>query len=182
MTLHDCVLQKRYKCRRRPDDVTDAENGDLQGGAAYIERALALNPNLAWAWVSSASVKVWRGEPEVAIEQVVRTMRLSPHDPQIFVMQSAISAAHFLAGRCDEALQWAEMSIRERPGYIPSAAWSAASAGLIGNRAAAGKAMARLRQLMPELRLSNLKDLWPIQRAEDFDRLAEGMRKAGLPE
>ena len=37
-------------------------------------------------------------------------------------------------------------------------------------------------RLMPELRISNLKDLLPIRRAEDFDRWAEGLRKAGLPE
>ena len=42
--------------------------------------------------------------------------------------------------------------------------------------------MARLRQLMPELRLSNLKDLFPIRRTQDFDRWADGLRKAGLPE
>ena len=42
--------------------------------------------------------------------------------------------------------------------------------------------MARLRQLNPALRLSNLKDLLPIRRPQDFDRWADGMRKAGLPE
>ena len=25
--------------------------GDLDGGADYIDRALVLNPNLAWAWI-----------------------------------------------------------------------------------------------------------------------------------
>ena len=42
--------------------------------------------------------------------------------------------------------------------------------------------MARLRQLMPDLRISNLKELFPIRRTEDFDRWTEGLRKAGLPE
>ena len=65
---------------------------------------------------------------------------------------------------------------------IHSAAVAAASAALVGNDATARNAMARLRQLMPELRLSNLKDLYPIRRAEDFDRWTEALRKAGLPE
>ena len=156
--------------------------GDLDDGAAYIDRALVLNPNLAAAWIASGWVKVWLGEPEVAIERAARAMRLSPHDPLIFIMQAATAAAHFFAGRYAEALSWAEMSIREHPDYIPSTSVAAASGALAGNHAAAGKAMARLRQLMPELRISNLKDLWPIRRAEDFDRWAEGMRKAGLPE
>jgi hypothetical protein len=99
-----------------------------------------------------------------------------------FIMQSAISAAHFFAGRYAEALSWAETSLREHPAYIPSTAVAAAAGALVGNHAAAGRAMTRLRQLMPELRISNLKDLWPIRRAEDFDRWADGLRKAGLPQ
>jgi len=55
-------------------------------------------------------------------------------------------------------------------------------AALVGNQAAAAKAMAHLRQLTPDLCISNLKDLFPIRRPEDFDRWAEGLRKAGLPE
>ena len=42
--------------------------------------------------------------------------------------------------------------------------------------------MARLRALDPALRLSNLKDLLPFRRPEDFARWAEGLRRAGLPE
>ena len=63
--------------------------GDLDSGDAYIDRALVLNPNLAVAWFVSGLVKVWLGEPEVAIEREARAMRLSPHDPQIFNMQAA---------------------------------------------------------------------------------------------
>ena len=42
--------------------------GDLDDGAALIDRALVLNPNLAWAWLFSGWTKVWLGEPEAAIE------------------------------------------------------------------------------------------------------------------
>lgn len=42
--------------------------------------------------------------------------------------------------------------------------------------------MARLRQIDPRLRLSNLKDWFPIRRAEHFTKWEDGLRKAGLPE
>jgi adenylate cyclase len=43
--------------------------------------------------------------------------------------------------------------------------------------------MARLRQLNPALRVSNLKDvLGPYPRADDLSRYEEGLRQAGLPE
>jgi adenylate cyclase len=54
---------------------------------------------------------------------------------------------------------------------------------MVGRPEQAHKAMARLRQLNPALRISNLKDvLPPFRRAEDLSRLEEGLRQAGLPE
>jgi tetratricopeptide (TPR) repeat protein len=156
--------------------------GDLDTGVALIDRALTLDPNLAGAWFGSGLVKVWLGEPEVAIEREGRAMRLSPHDPLTSNMQSATAAGHFFSGRYAEALSWAEMAMQTQSNSIPSTVMAAASAALVENHAAAAKAMARLGQLMPGLRISNLKDLWPIRRSEDLDRWAEGMRKAGLPE
>jgi hypothetical protein len=42
--------------------------------------------------------------------------------------------------------------------------------------------MGRLREISPALRVSNLKDLWPFRRPEDFATWADGLRKAGSPE
>jgi TolB-like protein len=59
---------------------------DLDGGAALIERALSMNPNLAWAWAwhSSGWLRDFLGEPEVAIKHLEHGMRLSPLDPFVF--------------------------------------------------------------------------------------------------
>jgi tetratricopeptide (TPR) repeat protein len=82
--------------------------GDLEDGTAFIDQALVLNPNLAWAWLFSSWTKIWLGETEVAIERATRAMRLSPHDPSTFDMENAIADAHFIAGRYAEALSWAK--------------------------------------------------------------------------
>ncbi|MCI0628354.1 MAG: adenylate/guanylate cyclase domain-containing protein [Acidobacteria bacterium] len=156
--------------------------GQLEDGDALIERALALNPNLAWAWLFSGWVKVWLGEPEVAIEHAMRAMRLSPHDPHTFNMQSVVAAAHFFAGRYSEALSWAKIAMREKENAPLQCCVAAAAAGLLGEVAEAETAMDRVRLLSPELRQSNLKDLMPLRRPDDFARWADGMRKAGLPE
>ena len=73
--------------------------GDLDGGAAFIDRALVLNPNLATAWLLSGWMRAYLGEPDVAIEHLARAMRLSPLDPILYQMQSGIAFAHFFAGR-----------------------------------------------------------------------------------
>ena len=81
---------------------------DVEAGAALIDRALQLNPNLAEAWHFSGWVRIYLGEPEVAIEHLTQAMRLSPLDPLTFVAQMATAFAHFFAGRYDDASSWAK--------------------------------------------------------------------------
>ncbi len=156
--------------------------GDIEDGDALIERALALNPNLAAAWLFSGWVKLCLGEPEAVIERIARAMRLSPHDPHMFGLHTGIAFGHFLAGRYAEASSLAEPAAREQSNFVLATCVAAASAALAGRQSEAEKAMARLRQLMPELRVSNLKNLIPLQRSEDFAKWSGGLRKAGLPE
>src|SRR5262249_7052648 len=75
--------------------------GDVEGAAAFIDRALTLNPNLAAAWHYSGLTKIWLGEPDIAIEHCAIAMRLSPLDPLIHYRQSTTALAHLCAGRYD---------------------------------------------------------------------------------
>jgi tetratricopeptide (TPR) repeat protein len=106
--------------------------GDLDDGAAFIDQALVLNPNLAWAGLFSGYAKLWLGEPEEAIQRVARAMRLSPQDFQFFNMQTATAGTHFVAGRYAEALSWAEAAVRSNQNYILSNSMVAASGALAG--------------------------------------------------
>ena len=156
--------------------------GDSDHGASLIDRALALNPNWAWAWLFGGWAKMWLGEPEVAIERLARAMRLSPQDSQMFGMQAATAFAHFFAGRYLEAASWAERALREQSNYFLAVSIYAASCALAGRDDDARSAMASLRRLDPNLRVSNLNDVFPIRRSGDSARFAGALRKAGLPE
>jgi tetratricopeptide (TPR) repeat protein len=156
---------------------------DLEVGAALIDRALVLNSNLAEAWHFGGWVKNWLGEPEPAIERFARAMRLSPLDPRVTPMRAGTAHAHFFLGRYDEAASWAAMALQDNPDYQPGLRIAAASNAMAGRPEQAHKAVARLRQLNPTLRVSTLKDvLGPYRRAEDLSRYEEGLRQAGLPE
>ena len=155
---------------------------DLDNGAGYIDRALALNPNLAAAWNLSGWVRAYRGELDLSIEHHARAMRLSPLDPILYNMHVGTAFAHFLAGRYDEGTAWANSALREQPNYPAANRILAASNALAGHMNEAQEAMARLRQLDPSLRVSNLTEVFPLRRPEDLARFAEGLRKAGLPE
>jgi TolB-like protein/class 3 adenylate cyclase/tetratricopeptide (TPR) repeat protein len=155
---------------------------DLGVGAALVDRALVLNSNSAEAWNFGGWAKIWLGEPEAAIERFARAMRLSPLDPRMSVMWAGTAYAHFLLGRYDEAVSWAAMALQDNPDFQPGLRIAAASNAMAGRPEQAHKAMARLRQLNPVLRVSTLKDVLPYRRAEDLSRLEEGLRRAGLPE
>jgi tetratricopeptide (TPR) repeat protein len=135
---------------------------------------------LAWAWLFSGWAKVALGMPDAAIDRVGRAMRLSPQDPQIFSMLSAIACAHFIAGRYVEALSWAETARRERPNFVLSTCVAAASAALADRLDEAQKAMAHLRTFAPALRISNVASVGVFLQPDDFAKLTDGLRKAGL--
>jgi len=157
--------------------------GDLKNGTAFVERALSLNQNLAFAWYASGILRVIRGgEPQVAIDQLAKAMRLSPLDPFMYVMQAATALAHFFNGTYDQAVVWADKSLRENarnPGALRTAA---ASHILAGREDEARNAMARALALDP-VRMTTLDDRIRVyRRVEDYTKYRDALRKAGLPE
>ena len=156
--------------------------GDTGNGAALTDKALAINPNLAWARHIDGFAKAICGEPDEAVEQASLAMRLSPQDAQTFAMQAVVALGHFLAGRDEEAYALATAAMRELPDFPLATGVVAASAALSGQKAEAASAIDRLKEQDPNRRLSNLSDWFAYRRPEDMARWTEGLRRAGLPE
>jgi TolB-like protein len=154
---------------------------EFDDAANFMDRGLAVNPNLAQAWMLSAWLRVFRGEPDLALDHVAQAMRLSPLDPSLSGMQGATAYAHFLANRYDMAASWAEKAMGE-PTFLLAICIFAASSALAGRLEPAQRGMARALECDPDLHASNLRDLVPFRRAEDLAMFAKGLRKAGLPE
>ena len=183
-------LARRAVALGKDDAVALARGGhalayvveEFETGAAYTDQALVINPNYAVGWMLSGLVGVYRGETDVAIERLGRAVRLSPLDPLIFIAQTAYAIAHFFAGRYEESLSWAEKALRDYPDYQLALRISAAANALTGRQDRARQAVERLLQLDPALRISNLKERYPIRRPEDLARWSDGLRRAGLPD
>jgi len=155
---------------------------DAEGGAALIDRALVLNPNLAAAWHASGWVRAFLRDTDVAVEHNARAMRLSPLDPLMFSMQLVTALAHYIAGRYAEAATWAEKAFREQPDDLRTIRLMAAINALSGRLEDARKWVARGHALDPDLRISNLKDRIGPFHPDDFARYVQALRLAGLPE
>ena len=155
---------------------------EFEDAAVFMDRGLTVNPNFAQAWMLSAWLRAWRGEPNLALEHVAHAMRLSPLDPSMYGMHGAMAYAHFLASRYDMASSYAEKSMRDNPKFLLAICISAASNALAGQPEPAQKAIKRALECSPDLRASNLRDLASFRREEDLAMFAKGLRKAGLPE
>jgi TolB-like protein len=155
--------------------------GEPEQGVRFTERAIALNPNLAMAWLFSGWIHVWLGLPETAIEHLERAMRLSPQDPQFTMMQTATACAHFFAGRSGIAVKWAEDSVLARPNYWIAWCILAAARSATGNDAGASEAMHQVLGIDPDLSVATLKDSFPIRGETNATHWTEALAKAGLP-
>jgi TolB-like protein/class 3 adenylate cyclase len=155
---------------------------DFKACALTNDRALHLNPNLASAWYVRGWLEIWLGKPDRAIEHFAQFERMSPVDPLTSSMHAATALAHVFAGRFENAAAIAEQALSEGPNLHQALRAAATSYALLGQIEQAQKALARLLQIDPTLRISKLKDLTPLQRPEDIARYVEGMRKAGLPD
>ena len=156
--------------------------GDLDVGAACIDRALMLNPNLAAAWFFGGWVSSYLGQPDVGIDRIARAMRLNPLALFPFPAQSAIAWAHFVAGRYDEACVWGQKAVREQPNFLPALRIFAASCAMAGRSGEARTAIARVRELDPVFRITNVEGVTRLRRPGDLARYEDALRKAGLPE
>jgi TolB-like protein len=155
---------------------------EIEHGAALADRALELNPNLALAWGICGWVTLMLGQHDAAIYRAARAMRLSPLDPFMRGPQTTMAVAHLMAGRHAEAVSWAAKALQPDPNFAPAWRITAASHGLAENVPEARAACARLRELEPLLRVSNLRDVIAPYRPADLAKYEEGLRKAGLPE
>jgi TolB-like protein len=156
--------------------------GDIETGIALIDRALLLNANLAVAWQRSGWLRIYAGDCELAIEHLKRAMRLNPLDPLMHLAQSAMALGYLLLENFNEASAWAERSLHLRSNWPPALRVLAMSNALAGRERAARQAMARLRLMQPQLRVSNLDEQIYLHRPEHMVRYVQAMRAAGLPE
>jgi len=156
--------------------------GDVGRGSALIERALMLDPNYAWAWQFKSWAEIWDGRFEAGIASILQAMRLSPHDPHMFMMQCAMGWAQYLAGNYGESLKFAGIALEAKPDFAFALCILSTAAARAGHQADATAYMGRLRQQMPELRISKLTILLGPLNSEAQRKYAEGLRKAGLPE
>ena len=97
-------------------------------------------------------------------------------------MRRAIAFAHFVAGRYEQAIAEADADSPSPQALVMILGAVAAGSALLGRTDQAKGFMGKLLAVEPRVNAANLRWWFPLQREEDFARLADGLRLAGLPE
>lgn len=146
---------------------------------AMADRAIALNPNLASVWLIRGWVLRLCGQPEESIKSFFRALQFSELDPARIGAYCGISYGCFMLGRYEEGCVWAAKALQkyENTLYLVP---------LIANAMRAGRedealnAVARLLQLVPDIRVSRLKELTPPRCW--LESFGQALVEAGVPE
>jgi tetratricopeptide (TPR) repeat protein len=146
---------------------------DIGAMIGLVDRALALNPSYARGWNVSGLLRVFAGQPDLAIEHVETALRLSPRE-RMGQPLSVMGMAYFFKRRFDEAASKLLLSIQDHPGFPPSYRTLASCYAHMGRLDEANAIIARLRAITSLVVPSDL----PYRNPEDRELFLSGLRLA----
>jgi adenylate cyclase len=146
---------------------------DIGAMMGLVDRALALNPSFARGWFLSGILRIWAGQPDLAIEHVETSMRLSPRE-RMSTPIYMIGAAYFFKRQFDEAASKLLLSIQDHPGFPPAYRVLAACYAHMGRLDKAREIVERLRAITPQVVPNDV----PHRNPEDRELYLSGLRLA----
>jgi adenylate cyclase len=123
---------------------------DLGAMIGLVDRALALNPSFARGRYVSGVLRLWAGQPDLAIEHVETSLRLTPRE-RTGTPLTEIGEAYFFKRQFDEAVAKLLLSIQDNPGYTHSYRILAACYAHMGRLDEARAIVARLRAITSQI-------------------------------
>jgi adenylate cyclase len=149
---------------------------------AMATRAIALNPNSAFAFARSGWVHTCSAKPETAIAHFERALRLSPKDMANWDVWTGLGYALLQANRDDDAIAAGYLATQHGPKF--SFAWRllVAATALGGRFSEMRSAVSRLNEVEPDFHVGPLRQWGNLINPAAFARATEGLLKAGLPE
>ena len=146
---------------------------DISTMMGLVDRALALNPSFARGWFVSGLLRVWAGQPDLSIEHVETSIRLSPREATGQPL-SLMGQAYFFKHQFDEAVAKLLLGIQDHPGFPVPYRVLAACYAHMGRLDEAHAIVARLRTITSLVVPTEL----PYRNPEDRELFLSGLRLA----
>jgi adenylate cyclase len=152
----------------------------LEEADRLLERALALDPWLPYAWVRRGWASAYMGDPDAAYRELKIALHLAPIGPMRQIALIGVGCAHFASGRYDRAARWVQSGTEAFPGAVWADRVAVAAAVHAGARAEARRVARRLLRKDPHLTVERARNAWPFP-ADFMVRLGDGLEDAGVP-
>ncbi|WP_299409871.1 LuxR C-terminal-related transcriptional regulator [uncultured Roseobacter sp.] len=146
---------------------------------ASLERAVALNPNCSLAYGSLGTLLGILGRSDAAIANQEIAIRSNPLDPSIFFRFSGLALAHYMAGRFETAIEWAERAIHRMPRWYFAHFILAASHVAQGHQEDATNTVKSCQNVLPDISVKDL-DRVPLKDLNKLNELRTRLFKAGF--
>jgi TolB-like protein/DNA-binding CsgD family transcriptional regulator/Tfp pilus assembly protein PilF len=146
---------------------------------AALERAVALNPNCSLAYGSLGSLLGILGRSDDAIANQEIAIRSNPLDPSIFFRFSGLALAHYMAGRFETAIEWAERAVHRMPKWYFAHFVLAACHVALERQQDAAKVVKSCQDVLPEICVKDL-DRLPLKDPDKMNELRARLFKAGF--
>jgi TolB-like protein/class 3 adenylate cyclase/Flp pilus assembly protein TadD len=153
---------------------------DVARGRAALDKATVLNPNLAAALAYHGIALALTGEPEAAIRDANKLLRLSPIDPSNFLAWQAIALARIVSNEYDEAAIAAQKAIDVNPRFPMAYAWSLVAECGRGDKARAETRLQQLSEILPGFTAGGFPELFSMFPPAIRDQALDLMRGQGL--
>jgi TolB-like protein/class 3 adenylate cyclase len=172
----------RRSLRIGPDDpdvlaiaafVLGRSGEDIDAAVGLIDRCLALNPSFARGWHWSGVLRNFAGHPDLALEHLDMSLRLSPRDRLGFYL-TPIGVALFFMRRFDQAAGKLLASLDQNPTFAVTYRFLASCYAHMGRLDEARAIVTRLKAITPVIVPSDI----PYRNPEHRELFLSGLRLA----
>jgi adenylate cyclase len=146
---------------------------------AECRRMIELDSNFAQGHSATGLALMYAGRPAEALEAIAVAIRLDPHYSSIVL--HFLAQTNFSLGNYEAAVEQLRRRIARTPGTDSSRMMLAACYGHLGRLEEARAMWAELMQVNPHFSLAQRERVLPYKDPRDFQRIADGLAKAGLP-
>jgi tetratricopeptide (TPR) repeat protein len=155
---------------------------DPKRAKELADLAIGLIPNSAIASAVAGWLEATTGNPRRGLELLSRGMRLSPRDPRSWFMSAGMAFAYSSDDRHEEAVTWAKRALAQNPRFAIALRLLASNLARLGRKSEATEVMQKVFKVEPQVTLTNLRARLMYLQESVWNRYADGLRLAGLPE
>jgi len=155
---------------------------DIAETIGLHDRALALNPNLPFAWAVSALALSYAGDHDAAVQRAQQARRLSPFDPHSFFFDNALMVPRLMLREFEAVVTLGRRALALNPSMSGTCKGLVSALGHLGRIDEAHEVRTRLLRIEPGFCLKDAALRSPLRLDRDRATYLDGLRFAGLPE